>query len=122
MVNFSIILLIIVLLALKIILISLFVKFLNLIKEISNTHILLHEDLLQIRLNLNKIENEKLLKDFKNKNINKPIKNNNETTELKSSSISKEELEKLMEGKELAFKKDIHIKPGEMFVNTDIDL
>lgn len=122
MVQLNIILIAVISLALQITLIGLFIKHLNLTKEISKTHLLLHENLLQIRLNSSKLRSETILRNFENKNINKSTKQNDKVTDLKSTPVSKEELDKLMKGKELAFKKEINIKPGEMFINTDIDI
>lgn len=120
MFKFNIILLTIILLSLQIVLIILIVKYLNIMEEIRRIHLLLHEDLLEIALNLKRDRNERMLKEFKVENKNKLERNNSTITELKSSTVSKEELEKLMEGKELAFKKEINVSPGEMFVNNDI--
>ena len=118
----NIILLALTSLALQVTLIYLFVKHLNLTKEISKSNITLHEDLLQIRLNSSKLGSKEILKDFENKSKEKVSLNTNTVTDLKSTPVSKEELEKLMKGKELAFKKEISVKAGEMFINTDIEI
>lgn len=89
----------------KLLLVTLFVKYLNLIKELIENQLTLHEYFLQIQVDLVKIKSKKVLKEFEDTNINKKIQENNKTLDPKSSFISNTDLAKLMEGKDLILKK-----------------
>lgn len=111
-----------ILLALKAISLVLLLKHINLLEKSNKNQVLLHEDLLKIQVELIKIKGQGILRGFEDKNSIKQTPSNNEITELKSSKMSKEELAKLVEGKELISTKQVHGSPGEMFIDTDTDI
>lgn len=131
-----------VLLSMSVILIVFFVKHLNLmhafIGDILKNQALLHKDILELKVNLTTLEEIEKTKNIRDANkytkpkSSSPIKTkdsiqdnskiNEEITDLKSSQITEEELSKLMEGKELVFRKQVNVTPGEMFLDTDIDI
>lgn len=126
------------LLSLTIISIVLFVKHLNFmyvfIEEIRENQTLLHREILELKLSgtiIGDIRDTSGIKHSKsngNAQIDKRTQTNKKTqindniTDLKSSEVSQEELSKLMEGKELVFKKEVSVNQGEMFIDTNIDI
>lgn len=111
-----------ILIVLGIIFISLFIKQLNLLKEFNQNQILLYDLVLKIQVDLLKVKSKQVLEDFKVQDLNKNLENNDEITHVKSSPVSQAELEKLMEGKDLVFKNQVNVNPGQIFIDKDIDI
>lgn len=122
MLKISFILASLILLSLQIIFLVLFIKHINLMEKFSETQLLLHEELLQIRIDLIKIKGKAVLQEFHKNRVHKKPVQNNPTLDLKSSPVSEKELAKLLQGKDLAFKKQVDVSSGEMFINTDIQI
>lgn len=122
MLKFILILIVLFLLGWKFLLVTLLFKYINLIKKLIENQLTLHEDLLQIRIDLVKIKSKKVLKEFEDTSINKMTQENNKTFDPKSSFISNTDLAKLMEGKDLLFQKQVHVSQGEVFTDRDIDI
>lgn len=103
----------IVLLVLEIAFFIFFIKYIKhiyiSIKEIENNQMILNKKLINYKNDL--AENKDEITLSKEERIN-----------IKDSRISEEELMKLMEGKELIFKKEVGVNSGDMFINTDIDI
>ena len=122
MLNFILILIVLLFLGSKFLLIRLFSKYINLIKELIQNQSILHENFLQIQVDLVNIQNHKLSKEFKDIDVIKKTQETNTGLDPKSSFISNDDLAKLMEGKDLVFKKQVNVNPGEVLTGEDIDL
>lgn len=93
------------------------------VEEIRKEQEVLHNEINQSNQQNNKKKNKKTQVKPNNKKVNN--KNNMEnlnSTKLKSSKVSQKELSELIKGKKQVFKKEVPIKPGDVFVDLNIDI
>lgn len=117
----------VILVSLAVLLIVLFMKHLKsmniFIEAIRKEQAVLHNEINQSNQQNNKKNNKKTqVKPNNNKVNNKNKMGNLNSTKLKSSKVSQEELLELIKDKEQVFKKEVTIKPGEVFTDLNIDI
>lgn len=112
------------LLSLIIILVLLFIKHLDFthgfMEDLRKSQLLLHQEMLNLKLAGRTITIKS--PDIIKKDIPAQVQPDPNVQDLKSTPVSDEELSKLIEGKNLVFKNQVSTNPGDMFINTDIDI